>query len=205
MPQLIYFQIAGRGELIRLIAQVGGVELTESTEMPEGVTTAECGSSGSLPILIDGDLKMNESTAIEYYVASIAPKFKDLTPTQRAKDAQFCSLKETLLTSVAKVMFSTKDKDELIAAINKHWTIMEGIIPGEGFINGLTYPTAADLAVVIICEAYMPFLPAYKIAEIDLGAKFPKLKALNDRTLAVEEVAKAVNESTTLKTAAFGL
>ena len=38
---LVYFPMAGRAELIRLIAKVGGLQdLTESTEMPEGITKA---------------------------------------------------------------------------------------------------------------------------------------------------------------------
>eukprot|EP00588_Corethron_pennatum_P011174 CAMPEP_0194276860 /NCGR_PEP_ID=MMETSP0169-20130528/9335_1 /TAXON_ID=218684 /ORGANISM="Corethron pennatum, Strain L29A3" /LENGTH=206 /DNA_ID=CAMNT_0039020673 /DNA_START=114 /DNA_END=734 /DNA_ORIENTATION=- len=194
MPHLVYFPIAGRGGLIRLIAEYGGVKLTESTEMPDGVSKSECGSAGSIPILIDGDLKMNESTAIEFYVASIAPKLAYLTPQQRGKDAQFCCIKETVLGGLGKVLFGDKSKDDFHAVTDKFFPLIEGLLPAEGFVNGLDYPTVADLAVVIICDSYMPFGAAYKHGEIDLATKFPKLKAHSDRTKENDSVAAAVSK-----------
>ncbi len=208
-PTLIYFPAAGRGALIRLIAAVGGVELTELPALPEGTTAAEFGSTGSLPVLMDGDLKINESGAIEVYVSLIAPKFKDLTPQQRAKDTQFCQLKESYLSAYAKILFSMTPeerasgakKDEFLALFQKLIPILEGILPEEGFINGLDYPTPADLAIVNICEGYMPFFSSYKHAGLDMAASYPKLSAHNERVKADPDVAKAIAESTTFKAA----
>jgi hypothetical protein len=203
---LVYFPIAGRGELIRLIAKVGGAQgFSESAEMPEGITKAECGSPSSTPILIDGDLKMNESTAIEFYVASVAPKYANLTPKQRAKDAQFCSIKESCLGLFAKHLFGDKDKDAIQAVANKYFPIIEGILPDSGFVNRLDYPTVADLAIVNICEGYMPFGATFKCGEIDLVKLYPKLVAHSERTKAVADVAKALSESTSLKAALPGM
>jgi len=208
MVLLIYFPISGRGELARLIAKVGGInDFSETDKLPEGITAAECGSGGSLPILIDGDdLKMNESSAIEIYLASIAPKFSSLTAKQRAKDYQFCVLKETCLGALSKVLFTNKDdKEGINAVVDKFFPLLEGILPSTGFVNGLTDPTVADLAIVIIVEAYLPFGACFKYGEIDLAAKFPKLLAHSDRTKAVESVGNAVSESTSMKAAAFGM
>ena len=204
--QLIYFPIGGRGELVRLIAHVGGVEdFTETVELPEGVTKAQCGSAGSVPLLVDGELKMNESTAIEYYVALVAPKFAGLSPQQRAKDAQFCSLKETCLGAFAKPLFAGKDKEGIAAAMDKFFPVIEGILPEDGFVNGLDHPTPADLAVLNIVGTYMPFGAAYKIAGVDLEAKYPKLVAHAKRVKEVDAVAKYLEESVSFEAAMMGL
>jgi len=203
---LVYFPIAGRAELARLIAKVGGVEnFEESTDLPDGVTKAECGSPGSLPVLIDGDLKMNESNAIEFYLASIAPKYASLTPAQRAKDAQFMCLKESALRGLAGPLFGGKDKEGIRAAAKKCFAILEGILPESGFVNGLDYPTVADLAIVNVCEAYMPFGASYKHGEVDLAKDYPKLVAHCERTKADEDVGRAVSESTTMTVPFFGM
>eukprot|EP00547_Thalassionema_nitzschioides_P007595 CAMPEP_0194207228 /NCGR_PEP_ID=MMETSP0156-20130528/6032_1 /TAXON_ID=33649 /ORGANISM="Thalassionema nitzschioides, Strain L26-B" /LENGTH=205 /DNA_ID=CAMNT_0038933941 /DNA_START=55 /DNA_END=672 /DNA_ORIENTATION=- len=201
---LVYLPIAGRGELSRLIAKVGGIEgFEEAAQLPDGITKAECGSASGVPLLVDGDLKMNESTAIEMYLSSIAPKFASLTPKQRAKDAQFCCLKETCLGAVAKPLFGGKDKEGIQAAWKKFLPVVEGILPKEGFVNGLDFPTVADLAIVNITMAYMPFGASLKPGEVDIEAEFPTLVAHAKRTMEVGEVGKAVSESTSMK-AAFG-
>ena len=205
MPTLIYFPVAGRGALSRLIAHVGGVEDFEDTHaMPDGVTQADCGSPGTFPMLIDGDLKMNESGAIEVYLSMIAPKYKDLTVKQRAKDFQFTQLKEEYLRNFAAVIFNpTTDaaaKTEGVEGVAaKYFPILEGILPEDGFVNGGDYPTPGDLAIVNICEGYMPFQASYKIAGLDLAKSYPKLVAHSERVKAVAEVATAL-EAVTVKT-----
>ena len=67
---------------------------------------------------------------------------------------------------------------------------MEGQLPAEGFINGLSFPTAADCAVLNITSAYMPMGAAMKMAQYDTSlVKFPKVKALADRTAVAEGIA----------------
>ena len=191
-PTLVYWPVSGRGGLIRLIAGYGGVELNDAPTLPEGTTHCECGSAGTLPLLIDGDFKINESVAIASYVASIAPKLSGLTAQQRAKDMQFTCLLETILPSLAKHLFGEKKKEDFQAAADKYFPVVEGILPETGFVNGLDYPTVADLVTVILCEGYMPFGASYKLADIDVAKQFPKLKAHADRTLAVEGVASTM-------------
>lgn len=207
MPTLVYFPVAGRAELSRLIAAVGGVKNFASEHaLPEGVTPGECGSPGSLPILIDGDLKINESGAIETYLISIAPKYADLSPKQRAKDSQLCHLKESILGSFSKIIFgmtpeeraSGAKKTEVEEAAKKYFSVLEEILPSEGFVNGLDYPTPGDLAVVNICEGYMPFVSAYKHAGLDLSEAYPKMVALSERAKADADVATFLEGSATL-------
>ena len=78
-------------------------------------------------------------------------------------------------------------------------------MPESGFINGLEYPTVADLAIVNICEAYMPFGAAFKHGGVDLATEYPRLVAHADRTKAVGDVAKALSESSWLKAAVPGM
>ena len=76
-PNLVYPPMAARGELIRMLAALGGLELTE-TSVPMGgadpAMLAACGSPSGLPILVHGDLHLSQSLAIESYISSIAPK-----------------------------------------------------------------------------------------------------------------------------------
>ena len=162
---------------------------------------------GGLPCLIDDDLKINESGAIETYLCLIAPKFAELTPKQRAKDAQFCHLKETYIAAIAGVAFSMsaeeraagERKDDIKNIVDKYFAVLETILPEDGFINGLEYPTPADLAIVNICEGYMPFVWAYKHAEIDLATSYPKLDAHHKRCMADDAIKNAVEGSASMK------
>lgn len=207
---LVYFPVAGRGELIRLIAAVGGIEdFQESSTLPDGITSEECGSAGSLPILLDGtnnELKINETVAIEHYVAGTIPVFaENLTPHQRAKDGQFCALKETCLGAVGTPLFG-KDIDAVKANVNKFYPLVEGLLPADGgFINGLDHPTVADLAVLNMCVGYMPFGAAFKAAGIDIATQFPKLYAHAEKVKQVEAVANYLEKSKTMSAAAYGL
>jgi hypothetical protein len=45
-PVLVYFPIAGRADLARLIAAAGGLEIDEVAAIPEGDQASEYGSPG---------------------------------------------------------------------------------------------------------------------------------------------------------------
>ena len=106
-PHLIYFPIAGRGELSKLIAAAGGLELkvTSEGDKRSKYDKAEFGSPSGLPLFEHGDLKISQSAAIETYLASIAPKFANLTPAQVATDRMFAHIKEDMLIGCAKIVF----------------------------------------------------------------------------------------------------
>jgi len=218
-PHLIYAPIAGRAELARLIAAAGGITITESANManfgsPEIQETGESKtnymSPSGMPLLQHGDLKISQSGAIEAYLASIAPRYKDLTPQQRAVDHMFIGIKEELLLNGAKAVFTTlkEDKDKAIADVSalfdKWFAVFEDQIPAEGFIHGLPFPTPADLALLNITIAYMPFGCARKLAEYDFG-KWKKVVALCDRVKADENVTKYLSGSTYTDANPFGM
>ena len=103
-PHMVFFPVAGRGELTRLIAIAGGVTLTESSSLECGQLKSDYTSPRGLPLLEHGELKMSQSTAVESYIASIAPKFAKLSPQQRAIDAMYGSIKEEILGGCVQVL-----------------------------------------------------------------------------------------------------
>ena len=152
---MTYLPIAGRAELVRLIAAAGGLTLHESAELPAGESKSEYLSPSGTPLLRHGDLKLSQSGAIEAYLASIAPKFSGLTPQQRAIDSMYAGIKEEMLSNCAKALFTTKNGEDVTKLLDDRWfPLMEASIPAEGFINGLAFPTVADLVVLNIKTGY---------------------------------------------------
>merc|ERR1719181_1650695 len=136
-----------------------------------------------------GSLKLSQSFAIESYVARLAPGFKDLTPVQRAEDAMFCKIKEDLLagytTCVSIILADESQKltgaEEIATISNKWFPIIEGRLPATGFINGLPFPTAADLALLNVARGFMPFGAAFLLGEFDVFSRFQKFAAHVER------------------------
>lgn len=201
-PVLYYMPIAARGELIRLCAAVGGLKMDEASEKPEDI--ASFGSPSGVPVLQHGDLKMSQSLAIESYVASAAPRFADLTIAQRAKDMQFACIKEDLITGLAKVLFGDKSPEAIKEVMAKWFPVIEGLLPDSGFVNGLAFPTMADLALVVMADGYMPFGAAYKIAGQDT-THYAKFTAHVANVKAFPAVAEYLASSTTMTNNPWGL
>ena len=219
-PLLIYPPIAGRAELIRLIAAAGGITITESANIADfgKIYLSETGESkknymspSGMPLLQHGDLKISQSGAIEAYMASIAPRYRDLTPQQRAVDMMFMGIKEEILSNCGRAIFTTQkqDKDKAIADLctmfDKWGDVFEDQIPAEGFIQGLPYPTPADLALLNITTiGYMPFGSARKLAQYDFG-KWKKVTALCERVKADENVKAYLSASKYTDANPFGM
>uniref|UniRef100_A0A7S1W3E7 Glutathione S-transferase n=1 Tax=Alexandrium catenella TaxID=2925 RepID=A0A7S1W3E7_ALECA len=208
-PQLIYAPIAGRAELIRLIAAAGNLPINELSNMANfgkpsisetGESKRDYTSPSGMPLLSHGGLKMSQSGPIETYVAAIAPRYRDLTVQQRAVDNMYQGIKEEILLSCAKAIFTTRKTDEgqakkdVAELLDKWFTIFEERVPATGFIQGLGFPTPADLALLNIAVGFMPFGAAKKLADYDLD-KWAKVKALCDRCAADPGVAAYLKSS----------
>lgn len=207
-PTLFYFPAGGRAELIRLIAAAGSMELVEGGVPGDDVNKLEFGSPSGIPLLEHNGLKMSQSTAIENYMSLWA--FPDLTPAHRAKDAQFCCIKEDVAAGGYKVIFSpamkedpAKASEDLAKNCSKWYPVIENILPAAGFVNGLAYPTAADCAVLNMCDTVMAFGIANKAAGVD-WATYPKMRALADRTAKFPAVANYLAKSATFKANPLG-
>jgi hypothetical protein len=221
-PHLIYAPLAGRGELIRLIAAAGGVKITELSNMANfgqptisetGESKADYVSPSGMPLLKHGDLKISQSGAIETYIAAIAPRYSKMTMQQHAVDDMYQAIKEEVLFGAANAVFTTNKTDEnkakadIIALFDKWFAIFEEKAPdasSEAFIQGLGFPTAADLVLFNITKGFMPFGAAKKIAGYDFD-KFPKVKALCDRVSKDANVAEYLKSTTSLEANPMGL
>lgn len=205
---MYYFGFAGRGELIRLIAAAGGLEIDEKAELED---KSPFGSPGTLPCLEHGDLKMAQSSAIEAYIASIAPVYKDLTPAQIAVDTMFACIKEDMLDGYAGLLFekdAAKKKtipDDMAKLADKWFPLIENKIPADGFIHGLDFPTMGDLALLNIAKAFMPFGALNKQGEYDVEYKWPKFTHHAGRTGHYPAVAAYLKKSTSMDGNPFGL
>ena len=161
---------------------------------------ASFGPPGSLPLLQHGDLKMAQSAVIENYLPLAASP--DLTPSQGAIVSMFCCIKEDVVQGDCKVYFGwdemkAKAPAELLTAILKWFTVMEGLLPADGFMLGGAAPSAADLAVLNLVSASHLFGGAIKTPGVDMEKTFPKMVAVSAQAAESPSVATYLAASTT--------
>lgn len=208
-PVLYYMPIAARGEVTRMICKIGGLEIQDTHTDGKDLDLKSFGSPGATPCFEHGNFKLTQSHAIVSYVLDITPKFKGLTPEQKAKDLQLNAIMDDVMSGIAKVLFSSDEpakKGEDIAAVADKWfPAIEAILPPTGFINGLSFPTGADFACVVLAKAQTPFAGGFRMAGADPYTKYPNFKGIVDRTSADPEVNKYLEASTTMAGNPFGL
>ena len=195
-PVLNYFSICGRGELARLVAAAGELSIEDKAWSPAFDDTgswrqgyADIGNKhgfpGTMPVLEHDEFNLFEAQAIESYFASIAPKYQDLTPQQRAKDLMFALIKADINIPTENVLFKKITPEDLAPIMIKWYGYIEGLCPESGYVNGLEFPTMADLAVVVICKGCMPFQAASQMSGVAFDpVKFPKMERI--ATLAMD-------------------
>jgi len=199
--KLTYFPVAARGELARLYAAAGELDITDDTDVVLGGDYKTSTPFGFLPVLDDpeaGLMRLQESLAVERYVASIAPKFKGLTPAQRAVDDQYACVKEDLMAVEACMTNASFARACVPPKMDFYLSILETLVPANGFVNGLEFPTGADLATLLIAEAGFPWGRAMRLANYTTWrTRFPKVHALAKRTAEVPAVASYLAASRT--------
>lgn len=205
-PVFYYMPIAGRGELARMIAKTGGLEMEDKTDTKD-IDLASFGSPGSLPVLQHGSLKLSQSASVTTYIYEITPKFKGLTAAQKAKDRQFNGIMDDIMDEGMTPVFKKDPNagENAKAVVEKWFAFLENLVPETGFVNGLDYPTGADYVCVILKEGYMPYMVLPKLGGIDPFEKCPKLKAIAARTMEVPCVKEYVEASKTMKNNPFGM
>merc|ERR1712217_747078 len=97
----------------------------------------------------------------------------------------------------AGIVLSGVDGSFMEKAMEKTLTHLGKYIPKEGFVNGFDAPTKADLVVLMLTQALIPFKAV--LGDYDF-AKFPEAKALGERAAKFPAVAAWLeNEGCNLK------
>lgn len=158
---------------------------SEHTKAATAMGMDGCG----LPIIIHGDLKINQSFACQNYFAPIAPKFPKLTAQQKAVDDMFMGGLEDATGLAAGVILSRGDPALVPKIMEKILTHVSKYIPDSGFVHGGDAPTISDLAVLVLTQALIPFHATLGDGAAECYGKFPGAVALGERAAAYPAVA----------------
>jgi glutathione S-transferase len=192
-PKLTYFNVRGRGEIIRLVFAAAGAEYTDNRIERETWPTLKAGTPfGQLPILeIDGKT-LCQSNAIARYVAR---KHK-LAGHTELESAQVDMTIDCFEDSTKPILQFFFEKDEakkgelkkkyLEEQLPQFLTQLENLLKqnhgGDKFFVG-TELTWADLAFITFVG-----WTALAAGGADTLTKHPKLKALKDRVEALPKI-----------------
>merc|ERR1712139_386511 len=95
--------------------------------------------------------------------------------------------------------------DDVQKVTDKWYPVLEGLLPSSGFILGLADPTMADLVIINLRDAFMPFGAMKKLTSQDPGTKYPKFKAHAERVAAHPSVKAYLDKSTSMAGNPFGI
>lgn len=219
-PVLHYFDVNGRGEVSKMVAAVGGLEI-DIKEFPfvaNGASAADKLKAGKvesehtkyatqigmdgcgLPIITHGELMINQSFACANYFAGIGPKYPKVTPQQQSIDDMFQGALEDCMGLAAGVILSGGDPVLVPKVMSKVLTHLNKYTPEEGFVHGLASPTIADICVLVLTQALIPFGATLGEKAAETYGKFPAIVALGERTAAFPAIAQwLTNENCNLK------
>jgi len=219
-PNLHYFDVNGRGEVPKLVAAIGGLELdfTEYPFVANGASAADKLKAGNvesehtkaatamgmngcgLPIVVHGDIKVNQSFAVTNYFANLGPNYPKVTPAQRVIDDMFLGALEDCMGVAAGVILSGYDGALVPKIMGKVLTHLTKYLPEDGFTHGLNTPSIADVCCLVLTQALIPFNATLGEGAAEFYAGFPKVVAVGERTAAFPAVAAwLTNEYCNLK------
>eukprot|EP00939_MAST-03C_sp_MAST-3C-sp1_P001824 g1824.t1 len=185
-PTLMYFAGPGRGEISRLALHAGGVSFEDKKLSFEEFGKVKFDSSkpgpgqkyGSLPIFLHGKLQLAQSQAIACYAGELGLTAK-LNAAQRATDLMYLGVHADIQSAMYKCLFGTDESKaaglkNLPEGTKKFLEAFERDLPTTGFVQGLSHPTLADLAIFDVCTSPFPGLPKLGV---DIS-KYSKITAL---------------------------
>jgi len=160
--------------------KAGKVE-SEHTKAATAMGMDGCG----LPIVVDGDMKINQSFACQNYFANLGKengKYPKVTPKQQSIDDMFQGALEDCMGLAAGVILSGYDGSLVPKIMTKVLTHLTKYIPEEGFVHGYDAPTASDICILVLTQALIPFGATLGDKADEVYGKFPKAVALGKRT-----------------------
>merc|ERR1712146_395470 len=95
--------------------------------------------------------------------------------------------------------------EDVVAICNTWFPAIEAKLPDEGFVHGLEIPTAADLAVLNIANAFLPFGAVYAAGEYHPAEDYPKFAAHAARVAKHPSVAAYLRTSKSMECDPFCL
>ena len=143
---------------------------------------------------------LQESLAVERYIAQLSPTFAGLSAQEKAVDDMFAMVKEDLIAvePAAETTNQTAASAIVKPLYDRYLAVLEnGYVPAAGFVNGKDYPTGADLAVLVFVKSGFPYGVALQNAAYDVAATFPLVEALAVRTMQHPAVAAYLATSKT--------
>ena len=194
-------------QVARLYAAVGGVDIVDNTDTAGYKTKTPIGylpalahpEAGLFPNCTFAMGCLQESLAVERYIASLSPVFNSLPTQEKAVDDMVTMIKEDLMQVEPAAINASLAPAVVTPLYDRYLSVLEHgpYIPSDGFVNGHPYPTGADLAVLVFLKAKFPFAKALSNAKYDAQTHFPKIYALAERTAAHKAVAAYVKTSKT--------
>jgi len=191
VPEVIYFNGPGRGELARLCFAAGGVEFTDTrVEQPNWpAMKGDAGSVpakmfGSIPCIKHGDFLLAQSAACSQYAADCGINSKNNpSADERALDTMMLGAHADLQAACYKCLFGddaskAAGKEALAGSTGSALAGCErAYARGSGpFLYGKDGPTLGDLALFDLVSSPFPGLPALGV---DMSG-YPKLNAMVD-------------------------
>lgn len=207
VPELIYFDKPGRGELIRLAFHAGGVEFTDTrlewsfwSGWKTDLEKAPGQMFGNVPVIVQGTHMLAQSMACAQYAADIGMHAATPpTPYERAMDMMMLGAHADLQKEILQVVHAGWTLRDVEAPLRKTLAGVERQLKGPGpylYSTEAKGPSLGDLALFDVVtskepglrevEMYMDDYPKVEklVETIRKSSARPGLKAYLDKRLA---------------------
>ena len=171
---------AGRGNPTRFILNYAGVPYEEKTYVAgSGDWQAQKDGLGmdfpNLPYIIDGDLKLSETVAIQMYIAQkYKPELLGANAAEAALVSRLVYLTQDIFLNAMKAIFPLDSPEWMAPVLHEKMLPLVKHLGQKSFLNG-EQVCVADFVLFEMCELL------YKLQGDDAWAHFPTLQPYHAR------------------------